>query len=195
LSGDSIWRQRLWVWLPALLFFLANAGACSVYQLGYAGQVQSLEQDLKTERQALADARGKRQAQEAFVQRARVNRQRVAALYEQRFSTRARRLTEITAEVKSLARKAGLAPREISYPEQTIQDFGLVKRSFVFRVQGTYLELRQFINLLELSPSFLTLEEMSLNEESGAELAIQLRLSTLFATEPGRLSAAGRGTS
>ena len=37
-SRGEIWRQRLWIWLPALLFFLANATAFSVYKLGYAGQ-------------------------------------------------------------------------------------------------------------------------------------------------------------
>ncbi len=183
MSGESIWRQRLWVWLPALVFFLANAGACSVYQLGYAGRVEGLERDMDAQRQAFDEARTGREASQGLLRRARGNRRQVAALYEQRFSTRARRLTEITAEVKDLARKAGLSPRAISYPEREIEDFGLIKRSFVFSVEGDYLELRQFINLLELSPSFLTLEEMTLVEESGSRLNIQIRLSTLFAAE------------
>lgn len=193
MSGDSIWRQRLWVWLPALVFFLANAGACSVYRLGYAGQVESLERTMGDQRRTLEDARAGREVRQDLLLRARGNRRQVAALYEQRFSTRARRLTEITAEVKELARNAGLAPQAISYPEQAIVDFGLVKRSFVFSVQGTYLELRQFINLLELSPSFLTLEEMTLSEESGPRLSIQLRLSTLFAVDPSAAVSGGGG--
>ncbi len=192
MSGESIWRQRLWVWLPALVFFLANAGACSVYQLGLAGQVESLVRAMETRRDALDEARREREARQQLIARARTNRREVAALYDQRFSTRARRLTEITAEVKDLAQKAGLAPRAISYPEQAIEDFGLVKRSFVFGVEGTYIELRQLINLLELSPSFLTLEEVTLAESSGPRLSIQLRLSTLFATETEPPSAVAR---
>ncbi|HEX5760036.1 MAG TPA: hypothetical protein VF121_12665 [Thermoanaerobaculia bacterium] len=184
MSADSIWRQRLWVWLPALLFFLANAGACSVYRLGYAGRVESLERAIEKQQEARERAGGERAASQALVDRARLARQRVAALYDQRFSTRALRLTEITAEVKNLARQAGMVPRTISYPEQDIQDFGLVKRSFVFPVEGTYLELRQFVNLLELSSSFLTLEEVTLAERQGEGLSIQLRLSTLFAADP-----------
>ncbi|HEX9671514.1 MAG TPA: hypothetical protein VGC93_18750 [Thermoanaerobaculia bacterium] len=184
MSAESIWRQRLWVWLPALLFFLANAGACSVYQLGYAGRVESLERAIEEQEKALEQASAERAARQALVDRARLARQRLAALYDQRFSTRARRLTEITAEVKDLARKAGMVPRSISYPEQAIEDFGLIKRSFVFAVEGGYGELRQFINLLELTPSFLTLEEVTLAESQGERLNIQLRLSTLFAKEP-----------
>jgi Tfp pilus assembly protein PilO len=184
LSAESIWRQRLWVWLPALLFFLANAGGCSVYQLGYAGRVESLERAIEEQEKALEQASAERAARQALVDRARLARQRLAGLYDQRFSTRARRLTEITAEVKDLARKAGMVPRSISYPEQAIEDFGLIKRSFVFSVEGGYVELRQFINLLELSPSFLTLEQVTLAESQGERLNIQLRLSTLFAKEP-----------
>ena len=56
-----------------------------------------------------------------------------------------------------MARKAGLVPRSISYPEQEIQDYGLIKRSFIFSVAGTYVNLRKFITLLERSHSFLTL--------------------------------------
>lgn len=190
MSAESIWRQRLWVWLPALLFFLANAGACSVYQLGYAGRVESLERAIEEQQDARARAGGERAARQDLVDRARLARQRVAALYDQRFSTRALRLTEITAEVKNLARQAGMVPRTISYPEQSIQDFGLVKRSFVFAVEGTYLELRQFVNLLELSSSFLTLEEVTLTERKGEGLSIQLRLSTLFAVDPAEGAAA-----
>jgi hypothetical protein len=190
LNGGSIWRQRLWVWLPALAFFVGNAGACSVYQLGYAGQVESLQRVMDSRRESLAEAERERENRQRLLGRARANSREVDALYDQRFSTRARRLTEITAEVKDLAQKAGLAPRAISYPEQAIEDFGLVKRSFVFGVEGTYLELRQFVNLLELSPSFLTLEEVTLAESSGPRLTIQLRLSTLFATEPAEPAAA-----
>ena len=109
-------------------------------------------------------------------------------LYDERFSTRSERLTRFTAEVKSLARKAGLNPRSLSYPEQAIESYGLVKRSSIFAVQGTYQELRQFLNLMELSDSFLTLESISLseaNEEQGPELRMSLKISTLFAQETG----------
>jgi len=90
----------------------------------------------------------------------------------------------VTAEVLSLARRAGLEPEVLAYPEQEIEDYGLIKRSFVFSVSGTYLELRKFVNLLELSDSFLTLEDASMTQDpKGSELRMSLRLSTLFAKE------------
>ncbi|HEV7515443.1 MAG TPA: hypothetical protein VGR07_04015, partial [Thermoanaerobaculia bacterium] len=120
---------------------------------------------------------------EKLIARADANRRQVDSLYD-RFATRRQRLTEVTAEVQSLARRAGLDPRSISYPEQEIEDYGLVKRSFIFSVDGNYLALRKFLNLLELSDSFLTLEDAGLSETSkGEELRMNLTLSTLFTKE------------
>ena len=185
---SEIWRQRLWIWLPALLFFLANAVAFSVYRFGYAGQVQSLESDMESVREQLKPLEQKRIVLERRLQRARAAETEVQNLYSDRFSTRSQRLTRIMNEVKTLARQAGLNPKSISYPTQDIEDYGLEKRSFVFSVAGTYSEFRQFLNLLELTDSFLTLEAVTLSEEGGdegPELQMNLTLSTLFAREAG----------
>lgn len=183
---SEIWRLRLWVWLPALLFFLANAVAFSVYRFGYADQVKSLEADLGEVQKQLQPLQLKRKELERRLQRAGAAEVAVRQLYDERFATRRQRLTAVTTEVKDLARKAGLNPRALSYPSQDIEDYGLVKRSFVFPVEGTYAELRQFLNLLELSDSFLTLEAISLGEASsdqGPELRINLTISTLFSSK------------
>ncbi|HYG62834.1 MAG TPA: hypothetical protein VEL74_09655 [Thermoanaerobaculia bacterium] len=183
MSGrESIWRLRLWVWLPALIFFLANVVVFTVYRLGYAGTVQSLERDLEDEKVELEKQASERRRLEELLAKAETNRRQIQQLYGQRFSTRQARLTLIDREVKTLARQAGMAPRSVEYLQQEIEDFNLIKRSFNFSVHGTYPELRQFINLLELSDSFLILEAMTLSQGTGEDprLRIGLTLSTLF---------------
>lgn len=191
-SRDEIWRLRLWVWLPALLFFLANATAYVVYRFGFADRVESLEASLTETQKSLETAAATRARLDRLIERSRRNDVEIARLYDERFATRSERLTRVTAEVKRLARTAGLNPLTISYGNEQIEDYGLVKRSFAFSVDGTYLELRKFINLLELSESFLTLEEVTLagEEAQGPELHIRLTLSTLFAREAGSTEAA-----
>jgi type IV pilus assembly protein PilO len=202
----EIWRQRLWVWLPAAIFFLVNATGFAIYRFGYADRVAGLKDELKSQRAAASAERAEHHHLEGLLQQATINRQRIEQLYGETFSTRRRRLTGVTAEVISLAGKAGLVPRALAYPEQEIQGYNLIKRSFIFSVEGTYLDLRKFINLLELSDSFLTLEGVSLSEGGarrgggtevalpaqaraggggggGAELRMGLRLSTLFAKD------------
>jgi len=199
-SPGEIWRQRLWVWVPALLFFAANATAYTVYRFGFADRVASLKEDLKDQKDKLDPLVVREQKLKALLARTHRNDQEIRKLYSEKFATRKQRLTNITAEVKTLARKAGLDPKSFSYPEQEIQQYGLIKRSFIFSVEGTYVNLRKLINLLELSDSFLTLEAVTLAQGSGdrpaktrtgavqnpegSELRISLTLSTLFARDP-----------
>jgi|GEM_PF-1258354 len=168
-SRGDIWRQRLWVWATALAFVALNGIGLLVYLVAYSDRVKTLELDLHDQGKQLADARAARLHSEGLLRQARVNRERIWQLYDEHFSTRRRRLTGVTAEVKELAKRAGLVPRSISYPEEQIQQYGLIKRSFIFSVEGTYADLRKFINLLELSDSFLTLEDAALSEEGRHE--------------------------
>jgi len=203
-SPAEIWRQRLWVWVPALVFFLANATAYTIYRFGFADRVASLQEDLKDQRERLDPLDARRQKLQALLESSKRTDQEIRKLYAESFSTRRARLTNINTEVKTLARKAGLDPRSFSYPEEQIQQYGLIKRSFIFSVEGSYINLRKFINLLELSDSFLTLESINLtpgtSERQGrsragvpapapsspenSELRISLTLSTLFARDP-----------
>ena len=101
-------------------------------------------------------------------------------------------LTTVIATVKDLAAKAGLEPADISYGKEPIERQDLVLRTIVFRVEGTYGQLRQLINFLEISETFLILEEVSLASRADAvgRLGIDLQISTLFA-EPAAAAAAG----
>ena len=183
-APGEIWRQRLWIWVPALLFFLANAGAFAVYKLGYAGRIESLDDKLKELSQQHQELTDKSQQAATMIARVRTNEAQVEQLYTDRLSTRSQRLTSITAEVKKLAKEAGLQPKAITYPEREIQEYNLIKRSFVFSVTGTYAELRKLVSLLETSRSFLSIDEVTVvNNAEGAELRIDLSLSTLFASD------------
>ncbi|HEY4561691.1 MAG TPA: hypothetical protein VIJ36_01865 [Thermoanaerobaculia bacterium] len=183
-APGEIWRQRLWIWVPALLFFLVNVGAFAVYKLGYAGRIGSLDDRLKELAQQSKDLTDKSQQAKTMIELVRTNEAQVEQLYVERLSTRSQRLTSVTAEVKKLAREAGLVPKSISYPEEEIQQYNLIKHSFVFSVEGTYDELRKFISLLETSHSFLTIDQATVgNNLEGRELRIDLTLSTLFAND------------
>src|SRR4030095_82007 len=106
--------------------------------------VESLQERLDQQKRQRQELTAQPRNMRAMIARGRTNEQQVQQLYAERLSTRSRRLTGITSEVKELARKSGLVPRAISYPEEDIEEFGLVKRSSDFSVQGTYAELRQF---------------------------------------------------
>ena len=115
---------------------------------------------------------------------ARASREALVALYQRGFSTQAERLTQLITEVKRLAQRAGLEPKSISYPEEALDEYGLVRMSLVFGVQGTYPQLRTLINLLEHSDLFLVLEHIGLSNSNSSILGINLRALDLLRARP-----------
>lgn len=180
----ALWRRRLWIWLPAAAFFVANLLALGVYQARFAGRAEVSEEELAAADRELATLVERRERREEQVAAIGTTREAVVDFYATQLATEEERLTRLIAEVKTLAGRSGLSPSTISYPREALEDYGLRERSFVFRVEGSYNDLRKFINLLEVSDSFLTLERVSLSETgSGQRLSIDLRLSTLFAVD------------
>ncbi len=194
--STSIWRRRLWLWLPALLFLLLNVVAFGIYRFSYADQTAGLESRIATREGELASLSKHRAELEALVTQARLNKKQIEELYSERFSTRRRRLTRMTAEIRELAGQAGLEVNNISYPEEEVDGYSLIERSFVFSVEGSYQQLRRFVNFLELSPSFLALRRVTLTGMAGPDedtLRMSLTMSTLF-TQDGAVPPVG-GTS
>lgn len=190
----EVWRARIWLWAPALGFFAVALIALLVYQVRFAGEAEVSEASVQRGRTALAELEADRRRLEGNLERIRSNRENLAHFYQQRLATESERLTEVIAEVRELARTAGLEPTSVSYPDEPIEGFGLRERAFVFGVQGRYEDLRKLMNLLELSESFLSLEAVSLvGDARGGSLRIDLRISTLFAMEGSELLAGGAG--
>ena len=187
------WRERWRTWVPALAFFLLNLAAALAYNLAGVGDQANLEQQrLASARQQETQLEKRHEQLRTQVEQALENRERIRRLYEDRLSTQSERLTRAIAELRELARRSGLVPNRVSYPEQELADFGLVEKSFVFSVSGSYAELRRLINALELTESFLTLEAIRLNSGGeGQELGIALRLSTLFTDADQALTGGG----
>lgn len=185
------WRLRIWFWVGVGLCVL-NAALLSTYRGVYAGRFQALEDEIaeagnlrtRTTREV-----ARREGQVATVE---ATRSRVDSLYREGFATERERITDLIREVKELAGRSGLRPGSISYPEERLEQYGLVKRSLVFTVEGNYAQLRRLINELETTDTFVTLESISLSEAT-PNLRIDLRLSTLFSD--GGSTAAARETS
>lgn len=173
--------RRYWkVWVPPLALVVLDLCALVGYQLLFAGNVVQLRAEVDAEQARLERIAAQRSELAELVLRARHSRAGIERLYASSFGTERERLTDWIREVKELAEQSGLVPSAITYPHEDLVDYGLLERSFIFPVRGSYTSLRQFINLLELTESFVVLEGVSMNE-SEPELQISLSLSTLFA--------------
>lgn len=177
------WRRHLRLWAIPLGFCVLNLLAFGLYRVAFAGQVERLEELNRAAEERLEDYRQEVALVEAFLADAEAQQEDTRLLYRQHFQTEEERFTRVIPEIKRLARQSGLEPTAFSYPVKDFDD--LVQRSIKFSVNGTYEELRTFINLLELTEHFVVLNSVSLGESgdnpSNPRLSITLSLSTIFA--------------
>ncbi len=180
--GGSAWRAHTRWWVPALAFLAANLVLLSAYRLVLAGQAQLRASRIERSQSELVELSAERKRLAGNAERLRASRQAIHTFYRERLSSENVRLTRILAEVRDLATRSGLEPANVNHGKDEIDGYGLLRRSIDFSVEGSYLEFRRFVNLLELSDSFLVLERVGLREsdESGTNLRINLGVTTLF---------------
>ncbi len=177
------WRRYLWLWVLPLGFCVLNLLGIALYHSAFAGQVERLERRNQAATDTLEQIKAEKQVVEDFLSRIEAHKEEVTGLHRDRFQSEEQRFTKAIREVKRLAQQAGLKPASLSYPATSFADHGLVQRNINFSVQGTYDQLRNFINFLELSEHFLTLNSVSLGGGEDARdpsLRIQLVVSTIF---------------
>lgn len=173
-------RRHPLPWAIPLVAIVLNLAWLSAFGSGAKLRAADLDSRLSRARAESAEVSTRLAERERLWITATENRQRVEELRREVFSSERRRLTAMVREVKDLATRSGLAPTSIRYPEEVFSEFGLTRRSVDFSVEGTYADLRTFLHLLELTPSFVTVDDLGVNERNAGRLGISLRLSTLF---------------
>ena len=179
------WRRYPRLWVPAAVFLLVNVAFLAGYRLVLADDAELGRGILERRESELARVRELREGLDRAWEETQSTQVDLDSFYTQRLATEEQMLTAVIANVKDLAARAGLVPAAIGYDKETIERQDLVQRNLDFRVEGSYDQLRQLINFLELSDSFLVLEEVRLGtagDDSG-RLGIDLRISALFADE------------
>lgn len=184
IGSAAAWRKWLKVWLPGALLLLLNVGVLSTYRFLLAGQAQMRATRVERLSSRLEALEQRRLALTEVIDQARTNRDRLEEFHRGWLASEAERLTQVIAEVKTMARSAGVGTSGFRYPGEEIEEFGLVRRSIVFSAEGNYNGMRRFIHALERSQQFLILEEMGATElgEEGDALRVSFSISTLFSS-------------
>lgn len=176
------WRRWLRLWLPGLVLLLVNVAVLSTYRFLLAGQSQMSAARVDRSRAELEDLQQRHRALTEVIEQAELNRQRLEEFSQGWLTSEAQRLTRVIAEVKSMARSAGVNTSGLRYPGSSIEEFGLVRRSIVFSAEGSYKGMRRFIHALERTEQFLILEEIGVSDlgDKSGNLRVKVTISTLF---------------
>ena len=194
-----IWREKRILLAVLGLLLAANTLFFFTYRVQYEKRLQDLEDRRAQSEARLATAHGERLTAERRVAAVHKTELDVRDVYDRQWSTEARRLTALIAEVERLAAASQLVPPSKSFVRQeSAQQQQLAASSrrgrvaaevvnINFAVKGTYQQIRRLINLLELSRQFVIIEQISLSASDNQTLTMNLQLKTLFrnVTQPG----------
>lgn len=108
-------------------------------------------------------------------QRVAEARKQIDGFYRERLPQRA---SDITAELGQLAAKNGVRLSEARYDELESDLPGLRHLRIAAGLSGDYLSEVKFINALERSPLFFIVENVSLVEQKGGAIQLQVTLET-----------------
>jgi hypothetical protein len=183
-----MWRERKVPLIVMAVLLVGNIFFFFTYRLDYQSRLNDMDARMEQAQRQLADAQRARVAAEQQLASYAKVRHDLEVLYNERWSTRAKRFTQLFAEVKKLATASHFDPRSyafsltetpVSKNDPANQGNSTVGMSFT--VQGSYEQVRQLINLLELSNQFVIIDGIGLGGGTDPKsLTLSIRLKTMF---------------
>jgi Cu/Ag efflux protein CusF len=177
-----VWRERIWIVGPAVVFFLANFG----FFLGSRAVDASREEGLKKD---LAAARARFAASEEGVRKAgteqsHIENVRKAAeeFYGNQIGTVDETMSRTVAEIHQVCRKSGVQAHQITYSAKPMARVPLIEMTVTFAVDGDYATLRRLLFGFEQDPRWLVVRQVQLARkgETVGEGNIHLEVATYF---------------
>jgi len=181
----AFWKQRR-AWIVAIgALLVLNTIFFFTYRVRYEERVDDARVRLAQAKEQLSIATARRVDYEQQLAAHKTMIETINTVYDTWWSTPEKRLTKLIVEVRTLVEKCGLSVDAVSYARgDASQDGGTTTMDVTFTVQGTYLQLRQLINLLELSDEFIIIDSVSFNgDDPSGTIGLNLHLRTIFKGE------------
>lgn len=181
----AFWNERRG-WIVAVgALLLLNTLFFFTYRIRYEERVDDAHARLESAKEQLSVAKARRVDYEQQLAAHKAMVETIATVYDSWWSTPEKRMTKLIVEVRELAAKAGLTLQSVNYSmtDVTLEN-GTTAVGIDFAVRGSYQQLRQLINMIELSEQFIIIDSVSFTGDSpDGSIGLNLRLRTLFKGE------------
>jgi Tfp pilus assembly protein PilO len=187
-----IWREKRILLLVLGLLLLGNVVFFLTYRVQYQSRLDEMDQRLEQAKGQFEKSKRQRAEAELGLQAYGKVERDVQQVVDETWSTQARRLTAMIAEVKRLAVASNAVPRTLTFGRSEAEEkstgparraarmAGVREVSIAFSVSATYDQVRRMINLFELSNQFVIIDQISLAAADANLLTLNLRLKTVF---------------
>jgi type IV pilus assembly protein PilO len=109
-----------------------------------------------------------------------VARQQIAAFYRDRFPAQ---YSAVSSELGKVASATGVRISQISYDPKPAEVPNLQQVAINANLDGDYLQVVKFINALERDRMFFMVDSLTLAQEQGGMVRLQMRLETYLRSE------------
>jgi Tfp pilus assembly protein PilO len=173
-----------------LLFVLLNAVLLGFLVLPESQKITRLQADYARQRVQIVNEQKSMRTLDQRLAALEKARNDLQMIYSQVLSQKKTGVTEIRQELEELAGSMNVSRENVTYSYDLLPEFGL--RHFVLSVpvEGSYRDIRLFINGIERSQHFLILERVDLSAErsanQGDNLILNFQLSTYLRDEEAR---------
>jgi len=166
-------RRRLTLAILVLLATDVVAGAFLLSPLGRSRQAH--EQDYDRLRVVLKAKRSESLPLRAMDKKLLQAETDLAGFYRNRFPEQPSTVPE---ELGKLAGSSGVRVTEVRYTSEPAGPTGLQRVSMDATLAGDYLQVVKFLNALERDRMFFVIDEVTLNQQQGGVVRLQLKLET-----------------
>lgn len=178
----DIWRERLWIVGPAVVFFLANSAFFLASRAVDASREAALGKSRETARARFTAAQ--EAVRKAGSEQGHIENVRRAAeeFYGNRIGTVDATMARTVEEIHQVCRKAGVQAHQISYSAKKMAKVPLTEMTITFAVDGDYATLRRLLQGFEQDPRWLVVRQVALSRKSETvgEGNVSLTLATYF---------------
>jgi Tfp pilus assembly protein PilO len=94
--------------------------------------------------------------------------------------------SELLEELDAICAEAGLTRNRVSYRMDPEANFGMQRLGITLPIEGTYSNIRNFLNMLEDTSRFVIVDSVALvsEREGTGIIRLDVSLSTLFVAQP-----------
>jgi len=172
------WRDRLKI--PLLVLLILNVGVYvaftmprSMRERSEAARAAVLRDEIARDRRVTAALRARSDTMKS-------NREDLGRFYD-RLGPKGT-LAQVRAEITTLAQDLGLRVGGLSYSPETVKGGeGVAQLHMRMSVAGTYRELAAFLDRLERSPHFVTVDQIQLRKrDTGSDGGLDIALSSFY---------------
>jgi Tfp pilus assembly protein PilO len=177
-ADRPFWKRRL---LPAFLALAAlNLLVLAAWTAPRTLRLRNATARVEAARETLEEEQAQAEQVQERASAIDANARDLARFYETVVGTEQADLLPTLEEIEEMARAPGLSPGRRSFRRDEIEDVALERVSVVLPLEGSYEQLVGFLQEVERSPRFLTVDRISLRGEVDREATLQVELSAFM---------------